>query len=264
MLIAQLSDIHIRPKGRLYKDLIDSAQRLRRAVAHINALQPRPEWVLLTGDLGDEEHMDELLHAREILDGLTMPLLALPGNHDDREQFRHCFADHAHLPRQGPLHFAVDAGAMRIVALDATVPGQHHGQIRGEDLAWLGATLQARPQQPTLLLMHHPPFVSGIGYLDAYRCFDTEGLEYLVRQHPQVQALLCGHVHRVMLRRWGGTLAFSAPSTATEIDLRLYPQARPASHAGPTGYALHRWDSAQGLVSHVVNLDEQDGPYPFF
>ena len=51
MMIAQISDPHIRPAGELYKGLIDSNRMLKNAVDHLNALKPRPELVLVSGDL---------------------------------------------------------------------------------------------------------------------------------------------------------------------------------------------------------------------
>ncbi len=59
MLIAQLSDVHVRPRGRRYKDVVDSNRMFAEAIAHVQSLDRRPDLVVLTGDLVDEGHPDE-------------------------------------------------------------------------------------------------------------------------------------------------------------------------------------------------------------
>ena len=112
--------------------------------------------------------------------------------------------------------------------------------------------------------MHHPPFVSGISHLDEYRCIDGGSLEALLRSFSNIEAVLCGHVHRPMLKRWAATVVCACPSTTTEIALRLAPDAKPASFMGPPACMLHRWDPAEGLVSHISYIGNFEGPYDFY
>ena len=53
MLLAQISDLHVVAKGRKLFDRIDTPAFLARAVAHLNTLEPRPDFVWITGDLVD-------------------------------------------------------------------------------------------------------------------------------------------------------------------------------------------------------------------
>jgi 3',5'-cyclic AMP phosphodiesterase CpdA len=153
---------------------------------------------------------------------------------------------------------------LRIIALDTSVPGQHHGALDGASLSWLQALLESRSRKPTLIAMHHPPFLSGISYLDDYCLKDPHSLETILRVFPNVEAVVCGHVHRAMFRRWAGTVVAACPSTATEIALRLSPDAAPASFLGPPACLLHLWKPECGLVSHTSYIGEYAGPYPFF
>ncbi|WP_422189143.1 metallophosphoesterase [Aquabacterium sp.] len=118
MLIAQLSDLHIRPEGVLYLGEIDSAQHLREAIAQLHRLDRRPDLVLITGDLSDEGHPDEYAALRRILTTLELPFLVIPGNHDQRDNLRAAFADHSYLPATGPLHYCIDDHPVRIIGLD--------------------------------------------------------------------------------------------------------------------------------------------------
>jgi 3',5'-cyclic AMP phosphodiesterase CpdA len=264
MLIAQLSDVHVRPAGQRYKDVADSNGSLREAIAHLHALDPRPDLVLITGDLVDEGRADEYANAAALLGELAIPFRLIPGNHDDRSALRTAFPAHTYLPEHGPMHHGIDDGPVRIVALDSTVPGRRHGEIDAAGLDWLRAALAADTTRPAIVVLHHPPFASGIAYLDRYRLRDPEPLAAVLRAFDHVEAVLCGHVHRTMMRRWAGTIVCAGPSTATEIALRLAPDAAPASYLGPRGFLLHRWTEADGLVSHVVDLGRYPGPFPFF
>lgn len=264
MLIAQLSDVHVRPRGQLYKGVADSNRMFREAIAHLHGLDHRPDLVVLTGDLVEEGRADEYSTVLEILEELTIPYLVLPGNHDDRENFRAAFPSHTYLPIRGPLHYCIDDHPVRIVALDSCPPGSHHGHIDSSGLNWLRSTLRTDTRKPTIVLMHHPPFVSGIPYLDQYRYIEAGPLESVLREFSNVEAVLCGHVHRPMVRRWAGTVVFTCPSTTTEIALQLRPDAQPQSYLGPPACMLHLWTPAHGLVSHTSYIGTYAGPYPFF
>jgi 3',5'-cyclic AMP phosphodiesterase CpdA len=263
MLIAQISDLHVRPKGKLYQGLVASNRMLAQAVEHLEALDPKPDLVLLTGDLVDEGLPAEYAALREILAGLRIPYRLIPGNHDGREALRAAFADHAYLPPQGPLDYAIDAGPLRLVALDTTVPGQHHGAIAEASLAWLDATLGADTDRPVLLMLHHPPFACGIPYLDKYGLEAPDRLAAVVARHPHVERVLCRHVHRPMQARFAGTIAVTCPSTTTQIALRPKPDAPPASFLEPPACLLHLWRPGQGLVTHTSYIGRFEGPLPF-
>jgi 3',5'-cyclic AMP phosphodiesterase CpdA len=263
MLIAQLSDLHVRPDGMLYQGVTDSNAQLAAAIAHVNGLDPRPDLVLLTGDLVEKGTAPEYAKLRALLGALEIPALVIPGNHDDREAFRAAFRDHDYLPDSGPMHYVAEQGGVRIVAFDVTVPGLHHGLVDAEGARWLDGTLAAAPDRPTLVMMHQPPFDSGVPYLDLYSCREGVRLATVIARHRQVERIVCGHVHRFMTLRFGGTLLCTAPSTTTAIALRLDPAATPASHLEPPAFLLHHWRPDTGMVTHFLPVGAFPGPYPF-
>jgi 3',5'-cyclic-AMP phosphodiesterase len=264
MWIAQISDPHVRPRGVLYKNVVDSNAALAAAVRQVNALAPQPDVVLLTGDVVDEGHAAEYAMAREILAELQAPLLVIPGNHDERSAFRAAFQDHAYLPPAGPLNYVADScGPMRIIAVDVTVPGLHHGDVDEVALAFLQDALAAAHDRPTVIMMHQPPFSCGVPYLDAYRCHGEDRLARLVSRYPAVERILCGHVHRAMQMRFAGTLLCTAPSTVTTIALRPDAAAKPASFLEPPGFLLHHWQAGAGMLTHNIAIGSFPGPFPF-
>jgi 3',5'-cyclic-AMP phosphodiesterase len=265
MLIAQISDLHVRPDGSLYADEVPSNAMAVAAINHVNSLVPRPELVLITGDIVDGGTDEEYRVARRILAPLELPYLVIPGNHDERTAFSRAFADHTYLPvGEGALNYSFDAHPLRIVGLDSTVPGHHHGDIDPASLAWLEATLAEQSQCPTLVIMHHQPFASGIPYLEEYRHFGAAQIAAVISGFPAVERVLCGHVHRLMTARLGTVLAMSCPSTASQIALRLTNDAKPASFLEPPGCLLHLWHPGTGLVSHLSPIGDYGPPMNFF
>jgi 3',5'-cyclic-AMP phosphodiesterase len=150
---------------------------------------------------------------------------------------------------------------LRLIALDTLDAGRHGGMLCPERLAWLDATLTARPEQPTAILMHHPPFATGITYMDGYALDNAAGLAAIVARHPHVERIICGHLHRAIDRRFAGTIASTAPSTAHQVRLNLVPDARISFNFEPAGYRLHLWQDG-GLVTHTAVFGEWIDPEP--
>ena len=264
MLIAQLTDTHITAPGTLAYGIVDTAAYLARAVAEIEGVAPRPDLVVLTGDLVDKGTAEEYELLRALLAPLSMPYFAIPGNHDNREAMRAAFAGDGYLPREGLLDFTVEDWPLRIIALDTLVPGAGGGTLRDEQLRWLADSLAAAPLRPSVILMHHPPFRTGFAAMDRIGLSGSAELAEIVRAHASVERILCGHLHRAIASRFAGTVAGTAPSTAHQLLLDLEPDS-PASHfvMEPAGYQLHRWEEAGGLVTHTAVVGSYPGPYPF-
>ncbi|MCG6113943.1 MAG: phosphodiesterase [Mesorhizobium sp.] len=253
MLIAQISDAHVGVPGTLFYDRYDTAAALTRAVDALNRLDPRPDVVLFTGDLGDKGTPQEYVRIRELLSVLEIPLFVIPGNHDKRDAMLEAFADVAYLPRGSAFfHYAVEDYPIRLVGLDTVAPQEFGaGELCAERLAWLDETLAAAPDRPTIIFMHHPPFDTGIGHMDRIKCANGPALAELVARHPQVERILCGHVHRPVQTRFGGTIAQIAPSIAHQVPLDLRPDGPPAFIFEPPAFMLHHWQPDRGIVSHT-------------
>ncbi len=263
MLIAQITDTHIKLPGRLAYRQVDTAAMLKACVSELMALDPKPDLIVHTGDLVDLGHNAEYAHLREILAPLGTEIIAVPGNHDEREAMRRAFPDRDYLPAGSFLHFAVQRGPLRIIGLDTVVPGQGGGELCADRLAWIEATLSAAPDVPTLILMHHPPFLTGIAHMDRIGLIGREAFAIIVARHPQIQAILCGHVHRAAFAQVGARTAMICPSPAHQVALDLTENGPSAFRLEPPGYMLHRWRDNQ-LISHAAVLGDWPGPFPFF
>lgn len=251
MLIAQITDMHAGGRVEVPAGELDTTARLARAVDHLNGLTPRPDLVLATGDLTWNGELAEYEALRGELDRLDMPVYLLPGNHDDRDNLRAVFADHGYLPAEGFLHYTIEDHPLRIVALDTLLPGSAGGLLCAERLAWLAATLGDAPDRPTLLAQHHPPFDIGMPFFDHHSFQGGAGLGDIVARNPQVEMIICGHIHRAVTRRWHGTVVAVAPSPSFQypLVLREDPDVRPVDE--PPACRLCLWQGDAGLISHL-------------
>jgi Icc protein len=263
MLVAQISDTHITRPGTLLMGVVDTVAALERAVAALNRLDPAPDLAVLTGDLVEAGEPEEYEHLRSLLTPLRMPLFVIPGNHDARESVREAFRGDASFPRRGFLNYVIEDYPLRIVALDTLVPGEGGGALSADQLRWVGDVLAAAPDRPSIVMMHHPPFATGIRRMDLAGLSDSAAFAEVIRAHPQVERILCGHLHRPIETRFAGTIAGTAPSTAHQIVLDLRPEARLCFAFEPPGYQLHYWCEEIGLITHTAPIGDWPGPYRY-
>jgi 3',5'-cyclic AMP phosphodiesterase CpdA len=265
MLLCQISDLHIKAGGKLSYRVVDTAGMLARCIAHVLALPQRPDAVVVTGDLVDFGKPEEYATLRTILAALPIPYYVIPGNHDDRETLREAFADHAYLAQWPPfVQYVIDDHPLRIVALDTVIPREGGGRLCDARLEWLERALAAAPDRPTVVIMHHPPFRTFIGHMDDMGLDGSDALARVIRRHPQVERVLCGHLHRPIQTRFAGTIASTCPSPAHQVALDLDPKADSVFMMEPPGYQLHKWTPETGVVSHTAFVGTFAGPYPFW
>ncbi len=252
MLIAQITDLHAGERLKLDGRNIDTLDGVHRAVAHLNALVPRPDAVVVTGDLVAEETQANYQAVATALGGLSMPSYVIPGNHDDRGMIREVFGGDGYLTEAGGfLHYTVEDFDLRLIALDTQDPGKASGLLCQDRLDWLNARLAEARDRATLIFMHHPPFDTGITDFDVIGLSGRDAFGEIVARYTQVQAIACGHVHRDIASSWCGTLVAVTPSTGYQYALELDPKAATAKVAEPPAVRLFLWTPENGLTSHL-------------
>lgn len=277
MILAQISDLHITSTGEAAYGVADTASRLRETVRDLNGLDPRPAAVIVTGDISDDGGAESYPTAAQILGGLEMPFFLVPGNHDQKRRMTEAFPDHdylkcrlPHSDHEGFVCYSVNCFPLRLVGLDTVTPGEHGGGLCASRLGWLDSVLSARPNAPTLVFQHHPPFASGLAHMDGeiFRMRKQEAA--ILRQHPQVARLACGHIHRYFTRAFGGTVATVSPGVGMQLPLDLREESPSCFEMSPPAYLLHvfrkGWDGEPVLLTHVRVVDEgKDADiHPFF
>lgn len=256
VVLAQISDPHL----RIGPGDLGSADALAAAVRAVGELDPAPAALLVSGDLTDHATDAEYARVAELLAPLSMPIHVLPGNHDDPDGLR------THLGAPGrsgePLQYAQRVGPLRLIACDTTRPGRIDGALGAERLGWLEAQLAEEPDTPTVIAMHHPPILTGVGALDVVGLPETDriALGELVARNPQVRRLVAGHIHRTATGALNGCAAFVCPSSYLQLALDLGPSSGIALVREPPGFALHV-ATGDGLASHVQPIGDYGPPF---
>jgi 3',5'-cyclic-AMP phosphodiesterase len=266
LLIAQISDLHITPPGVLAYQRVDTAPALTRCIETLNRFTPRPELVVISGDLVDTPLAVEYEHLKALLAPLQLPFTAIPGNHDSRDLMRAALPGLGYAQASGALNSARKVGDVDIVLLDSTVPGAAHGELDATTLAWLDAVLGASSSRPALLFLHHPPFVSGITHMDVQNLRNADALAALIRKHPRAKLIAAGHVHRATFTTFAGAAATICPVPNHAVALDLDAHLPPSFNIEPPAFHLHSWlpgDGFGSVLTYQVPIGSFEGPYPF-
>ena len=266
MLICQLTDLHVCAKNQVVNGISQTNLLTERACRVAQSFTPRPDAMLITGDLTENGASVEYEHLADILSAtVSIPIYVIPGNHDRRDALRQGLG---HLPGVAScanlLHYVIEDHPVRIVMLDTLVPGAGHGALTPEQLHWLDQTLAARTSTPTLVAMHHPPVQTGVPHMDEIGLRDAGDFRAIIARHPQVQRIVCGHQHRPVVAQCAQAVVTIAPSAAHQIALTFDTSDRGAFIFEPAAIQLHAWSDKNGFVSHVVYTDEYPGPFAFF
>lgn len=265
--IIQLTDLHIVERGTLAYGVVDTPACLERAVDFIGDLLPKigpVDGLVITGDLTEHGRPAEYALLAELLLPLEMPLCVLPGNHDDRAAMRAAFTDQPWHRENGPLNTHVKFGDLHLLALDCLVSHMPYGVLGAETLKWLEVALEQIDDEPVIVGLHHPPFKTGIGHMDAQQLRNPDELVDVVARYKGVKMIIAGHVHRYITEHLECCPMMIAPSVAHAVDLDFTPEGPSQFALEPGGFLLHSHDRSTGrLSSQFVPVGPHAGPHSF-
>ena len=256
-VVAHVSDTHLLDGGRPLGGVADTVAALAQAAEQLARVGGALDAVVVTGDVADlgEPHAYRL--AREALEPLTAATGArvvwVMGNHDERAAFR------AELLREGPsespVHHVVDVNGLRMIALDSSVPGYHHGELDAASLEWLDAALTEPAAHGTVLALHHAPIATPVALMDVLELRGQAELADVVRGRD-VRLILGGHLHYPTNGSFAGIPVSVAGATAYTIDAAAAPRQLVGVDGGRSFTLVHLFDD--GVVTSVVPV----GPFP--
>lgn len=265
MLLAQLTDTHIKAERRAAYGHVDTAAFLAAAVGHLNAFVPSIDAVVVTGDLTDSGSDEEYAALRDILGGLTIPWFVIPGNHDDPKNLLAAFDGVPYLAAcRKFVHYVIDDYPIRMIGLDTSVAGASHGWLCDERLAWLDQQLASDGEKPVFIFQHHPPFETGIRHMDVQNLLNWRNEFDVLFKYGQVRHVACGHVHRAAETSIGGIGVSIAPNAAHAVTLDLTADGPATFTMEPPSVRLFRIREDGGVTSHLSFVGGYAGPYPFF
>ena len=218
-LIAHISDTHFLAGNRALYGTVDTDTPVRQAMEQLERSGLRPDALLFTGDIADRGEADAYSRIRDIVEAsaerLGAPVIWVMGNHDKRETFR------TELLRETgsaqPVDWVVDLRGVRVVALDTSVPGYHHGDLSDSQLAWLADVLSEPAPHGTLLALHHPPLPTLLPLMSILELRGQARLAEVVTG-TDIRAILGGHLHHATTGLFAGIPVSVAAATCYTID----------------------------------------------
>lgn len=221
--IVQLTDPHLfhNPDGRLAG--VATWSTFQAVLAQVRRQQRDFDYLILTGDLAQDEALETYLMLREALGNWGGDWLErcriIPGNHDSPTNLRRAFPEL--FPQSvGPLTFRLLAGGWQVIGLDSHVPGEVNGRVDADQLEWLRTELASVPSTQTLLFVHHPPIPINVAWIDKLGLNEPTALVELIAASPQIKVVCAGHVHQEFMGQIGGAAMHTTPSTCVQFAAR--------------------------------------------
>ncbi|MEU1973533.1 phosphodiesterase [Microbacterium sp. NPDC019599] len=259
--ILHVSDTHLLAGNPPLAGRYDTAANLARTLEAIERTGVRPDAIVFTGDLtdlGEPEAYAALRAAVEpVAERLGAPLVWVSGNHDERPALHSALLGEE--PTEEPVTGVWDLGGLRLVALDTSVPGWHHGDLDEGQLAWLRGVLATPAPLGTLLAMHHPPLPSHLPLFDILELRDQPRLAEIVRG-SDVRGILAGHLHYSTSGTFAGIPVSVAAATCYTMNLTRPAVEVNGMDAGQSFHLVHVYDQT---ITHAVVpvVDAPTGDY---
>ena len=207
MLIIQITDCHLPADPDQQYRGINPHKNLKRLMRKVKAI--RPDLILATGDLSEDGSRTSYRLLKRHLSLHNTPVLALPGNHDDAQLLAEAY------PGSPTDTIATsDHGSWQIIRLNSCLPGRPEGRVSDRALEDLQRALDDPMRCPRLIAVHHQPIPVDSPWIDKYPLLTPQPLLDMLDEHPDVKAVVWGHVHRVFEARRGDTTMLGGPSSA--------------------------------------------------
>lgn len=220
--IIHLSDPHLLAGGARLGGRFDVESSFARTLDAVRAVDPAPSAIVITGDLTDLGEPDAYRRLRAAVEPvaaeLGAPVIWVAGNHDERPMLRAGLLDEA--PTEEPVTGVWDLDGLRVIALDTTVPGWHHGDLDDAQLSWLAEVLREPAPHGTLLAMHHPPIPSHLPLFDILELRHQDELAAVIRG-TDVRGILAGHLHYSSHGTFAGIPVSVASATCYTMNVAL-------------------------------------------
>ncbi|MFK4837632.1 phosphodiesterase [Microbacterium sp. ZW T2_14] len=248
--LLHISDTHLLAGNVPLGGRFDTAANLTQALIAAEATGIRPDAIVFTGDLtdlGEPEAYTALREAVEpVAERLGAPVVWLAGNHDERPALRRDLLGLE--PTQEPVTGVWDLGGLRLVGLDSTVPGWHHGDLDSAQLDWLRDVLATPAPLGTILALHHPPLPSHVPLFDILELRDQGRLAEVIAG-TDVRAILAGHLHYSTSGTFAGVPVSVAAATCYTMNLARAAVDVNGMDAGQSFHLVHVYDDT---ITHAV------------
>ncbi|MDQ1587879.1 MAG: 3,5-cyclic-AMP phosphodiesterase [Microbacteriaceae bacterium] len=256
-VVVHMSDTHFLAEGARLYGRVDTDSTLGRAMRQLKRSGIHPDAIVLTGDIADRGEADAYGRVRALVeplaDQLEAELVWVMGNHDERGGFRAGLLDES--PSSAPVDRVVVVNGLRIIALDSSVPGFHHGALDDGQLDWLRSELSEPAPHGTILALHHPPIPTALPLMTILELQQQDRLAEVLAG-SDVRAILGGHLHYATTGSFAGIPVSVAAATCYTMDLSA-PTRQLEGIAGGQSFNLIHVHADQ-LVHSVIPITDAE------
>ncbi|WP_309648347.1 metallophosphoesterase [Nocardioides sp.] len=218
-VIAHLSDPHLLAGGVLQYGVVDPEAGLVQALERLTHVDPPPQVLVFTGDLADKAEPAAYARLRELVEPAAAAMGAqvvwVMGNHDERAEYAEGLFGEA---SDAPQDRVYDVDGLRVIALDTSVPGYHHGELEDSQLAWLRDLLATPAEHGTVIAMHHPPIpLPMLRAAEIIELVEQDRLAEVVRG-TDVRSIVGGHFHFSTYSQFAGVPVSVASASCYTSD----------------------------------------------
>ena len=191
---------------------VNTDASLVACLEHALANPHKPDLILATGDLVQDETRQGYERFRELLGKPGIPVHCLPGNHDSLDTMQAVLS-------AAPFQFCgiADHAPWRLVMLNSKMAGDDGGFLPAPELELLQQALATQREGHVLITLHHHPVAMGSRWLDTVGLRNADEFLAVIDQSPQVRAVVWGHVHQASDRLRNDVRLISTPSTCAQF-----------------------------------------------
>ena len=254
--VAHISDTHFLGGNRKLYDAVDTQANLERALRQLERSDIRPQALVFTGDLADRGEPEAYARLRAVVEPVAARMGAqvvwVMGNHDERLRYSQGLFDEP--GSEEPQDRVYDVDGLRIVSLDTSVVGYHHGDLTDAQLDWLADVLSTPAPHGTLVAMHHPPIPTPL--LWAMDMLELQQQDRFARviQGSDVRGVLAGHLHYSTHSLVAGIPVSVAAATCYTLDLSAHERLLSGVDSGQSMNIVHAYPDR--IVHSLVPIAE--------
>ena len=244
----QLSDVHWGFKGAPNPD---AGNTLQKAVASVNALDVKPDFIMFTGDLTHTtddpvERRRRMAEFKDIVAKLNVPTVRfMPGEHDAALDFGAAYKEFF-----GETHYSFDHKGVHFVVVDnVSDPG---AKIGDEQLAWLANDLSTRKKDDPIVVFTHRPLFDLVPKWDWATRDGSRAIDMLMAY--QNVTVFYGHIHQEHHQMTGHIAHHAAKSL-------IFPLPAPGSQEKRTPLPWNAEAPYSGLGFREVKADVDAARY---
>ncbi len=255
--LIQLTDSHIFANKEDCLLGLNTRESFEAICERIALEEWRPDVMLATGDLSQDATVESYEYLAKSFKAMDIPTFWIPGNHDNPVTMAKCLTNNKVFAAKQIL-----LGQWQIILLDSSVKGKVHGFLAEDQLSFLEKCLKANPNKHCLISLHHQPLDIGSKWLDQIGLRNKDEFTAMIKNHPQVKAVIWGHIHQETEQMIDGVLWIATPSTCVQFTpksqnfsagteapgyryLNLYPD-------GKIDSVVHRVDNMVFTVDYSI------------